>query len=425
MKNSVYILNSLFFVLITIAGGVLFWVMPQQTISQDEKRKLTVMPTANVESVFSGNFGKQFDSFYNDHFAFRERWITMADQIKAIKGLQNQDFKVITPTPSNDIDVVTKPTANPNIANASASTVTKTPPPSNLDDEFSKVKGVVIVNGRVVQNFGGSKATIAPFADMLNAYRKTLDPSIKMYAMIIPAGSDFYLPQQVNHGVMKEKQVMDIFNGLLDSGITPVNAYDSMLPHKDEYIMFRTDHHWTGLGAYYAYTAFAQVAGFTPLRLEQMSHIEHEGTFLGSLYQYTHDEDLTKHPDTLDYYKIPNVVSVRVFNKGTTDSMKGSLYADRAKGYPVFLGGDFPLMQIKTDVPNDRKILIVKDSFGNALSTYLAANYSEVYVVDYRYFKGSIPQLMQDFGIQELLYAHNSFAANSKAVVKYGTDMLH
>lgn len=419
----------MFFVLITIAGGVLFWLLPQQTVSQDEKRKLAVMPTASVDSVFFGGYEKQFEAFYNDHFAFRDHWISLADQVKSLKGLHDQEFKVITPAPSADTEVVAE-TANPSTTSdtpnpASATTASqKSTTSANLDDEFSKVKGVVIVNGRVVQNFGGSKATIQPFADMLNAYRKTLDPSIKMYAMIIPAGSDFYLPYQVNHGVMKEKQVMDIFNGLLDSGITPVNAYDSILPHKDEYIMFRTDHHWTGLGAYYAYTAFAQVAGFTPLPLEQMSHIEHEGTFLGSLYQYTHDEDLTKHPDTLDYYKIPNGVSVRVFNKGTTDGIKGSLYADKAKGYPIFLGGDFPLMQIKSDVANTRKILIVKDSFGNALSTYLAANYNEVYVVDYRYFKGNIPQLMKEYGIQELLYAHNSFAANSKAVVKYGTDML-
>lgn len=435
MAKILMILHSLTFIIVMVAGGLAFWIMPKQAISNDENRELKPLPFATQESVLSGKYPKEFEEYYNDHFPFRNDWIAFANDVKTLKGRQNDEFRVIaTPPPPKPAPTITN---NPN--EQVLATSTDLPPQEQSDssgdevvidqEEFSKVKGVVVVNGRVVQNFGGSKATISPYADMLNKYRQKLDPNIKMYVMMIPAGSDFYLPRQVNDGVMKEKENITLLNSLLDPTIMPVPAYEEMLPHKNEYIMYRTDHHWTGLGAYYAYRAMATTAGFTPVALSEMTKIKSDKTFMGSLYKYTRDEGLKKNPDVMEYQKIPTVDTVKVFvNTGKSTHKDANtpwmLYYEKANNYGLFLGGDHPLVKITTENQSGRKLLLIKDSFGNALAPFFASHFDEIFVIDYRHFKGGVLSLIKEHGITDFLYAHNSFAANSDSVVKLGTAMM-
>lgn len=439
MSKILMALHSLWFIIVMVVGGVAFWLMPKQTVSNDENRELKALPVADEQTVLSGKFSKEFEEYYNDHFPLRDEWIAFANDIKALKGVQNDEFRVITapppaPKPSKD-ESKTPPTSdNSAIAHAQA-TPNQNPQEVSAEEvdidqeEFSKVRGVVVVNGRVVQNFGGSKATISPYATMLGKYRQKLDPSVKMYVMMIPAGSDFYMPKQVHKGVLKEKENIALLNSLLDPTIIPVPAYEEMLPHKDEYIMYRTDHHWTGLGAYYAYRAMAKTAGFVPVELSQMTHAKHEKTFMGSLYKYTRDEGLKKNPDIVEYQKIPTADTTKVYvntaKSGHTDATTPwVLYYEKTNNYGLFLGGDYPLVKITTQNQSGRKILLIKDSFGNALAPFLASHFDEVFVIDYRHFKGGVLSLIKEHGITDFLYAHNSFAANSDAVVKLGTAMM-
>ncbi len=438
MAKIIMMLHSLAFVVVMVVGGVAFWVLPKQSISNDENRELKSLPVADQESVLSGKYSKDFEEYYNDHFPLRDDWIAFANDVKALKGRQNDEFRIITtpPPPKSDVSqekAFAKPQTEPPDDKTSHQ-------PTNADqiakedafidqEEFSKVKGVVVVNGRVVQNFGGSKTTIDPYAKMLNKYRQKLDPSIRMYVMMIPAGSDFYLPKQVNGGVMKEKENIALLNSLLDPTITPVPTYEEMLPHKDEYIMYRTDHHWTGLGAYYAYRAMAISAGFTPVELAEMTHVQSDKTFMGSLYKYTRDEGLKNNPDVMQYQKIPTTDAVKVFVNTDKSTHKDAstpwmLYYENTNNYGLFLGGDHPLIKITTNNQSGRKLLLIKDSFGNALAPFFASHFDEIFVIDYRHFKGGVLSLIKEHGITDFLYAHNSFAANSDSVVKLGTAMM-
>lgn len=417
----IWLLNSCLFVIVLIVGGVAFWTLPQQSISEDEKRELKARPVATSESVFSGRYEKDFEEYYNDHFPLRDRWIEFANVLNTFKGQQDQEFRVIN-TQSPPVNTGAIAAAQNEVVTGDENEEAEE---EALAAEFTKVRGVVVVDGRVVQNFGGSKATITPFANLVNDYRAALD-GVKMYTLAIPAGSDYYLPKQVTGGAKKEKESIDLFNSMVDPSIINVPAYDELAKHKKEYIAFRTDHHWTGLGAYYAYVAFARSAGFEPLRLDEMEHIKADKTFLGSLFSYTKDQALKKNPDLLEYYKIPNSYKVTI-HKGKAQTA-GDLYVSWSNNYGLFLGGDHPLTHIHADNGSGRKILMIKDSFGNALAPYLAAHYDDVYVVDYRYFKKSlgktVPQFMKENGVGEFLYAHNTFAMNSQAAVKLGRDML-
>lgn len=415
----IWILSSTLFTASLCIGGIAFWTMPQKSISEDEKRTLKALPEANTSTIFSGKYEKEFEEYYNDHFPLRDQWIEFANLLGSFKGKQDQEFRVI------NTEAPQKNTGAPAVGQTAQESKQEPDAAAEeelLNSEFTKVRGVVVVNGRVVQNFGGSKATLTPFVNLVNDYRQRLNPKVKMYVMAIPTGGDFYLPPQVNQGIKKEKENIELLGEMIAPDIVSIPAYDEIAPHKKEYIMFRTDHHWTGLGAYYAYVAFAKTAGFTPLTLEQMQYVKAEKTFLGSLFSYTKDRELKKNPDILEYYKIPNNTQVTIHKGGKQST--GALYVEWSNNYGLFLGGDHPLTHIHTDNNSGRKLLMIKDSFGNALAPYLAAHYDDIYVIDYRYFKKSIPKFMEQNNIGEFLYAHNTFAMNSQAAVKLGRGML-
>ena len=463
MKKLLWIANSSLFCVILIIGGVAFWTLPKQTISSDENRKLMDFPLANQETIFSGKFEKAFEEYYNDHFPLRENWLTLANHLNTFKGSQEQEIRVITlnnqhndeiyldqemiteeTSSASNIDVsdsalernvdtekseeaheplTTDTTSNTETVEVESAKNTEKHLPSDINEEFNRIKGVIVVNGRVLQIFAGSKQTITPYVNMLTTYRKKLANDIKMYTMMIPSGSDFYLPYQVNKGVLKEKENIELFNSLLPKNIVSVPVYKEMEPHKNEYIQFRTDHHWTGLGAYYAYVAFAKKAGFQPLALSDMQYEAKKASFLGSLYNYTKDNELKKNPDLLEYYKVPTQSVVKIYGDAPTP-IAGQVYAEKNNNYVLFIGGDNPLVHFHTETSERKSLLVVKDSFGNALIPYLTAHYKDIYVVDYRYFKGNILRLMKRHDIKELLYAHNTFAANTKTTTKLGLQML-
>jgi len=149
--------------------------------------------------------------------------------------------------------------------------------------------------------------------------------------------------------------------------------------------------------------------------------------FLGTLYNYTRAEVLKENIDSVVYHKIPYETKATVFKNGITKGTSGLLYAEMAKGgnsYGVYLGSDYPLMRVITPITNKRRLVVFKDSYGNALSPYLASHFQEVFIVDYRYFNGSLPELIKTYGITDLLFAHNVYVLNSDYTIKREMGML-
>ena len=409
---------SLIFVAAVIVGGTLFLVLPKPQISVAEKRTLAAAPKFSQQNFFSGKFSDQAEAFYNDNFIWREAWLEAADLLKSLKGWQ--DFNAIQLVGSSSASAAKQPIEPAHQALAGTA-------PVPIDEEYQRVKALIISKGRAIQMFGGTAASVKPFADLINSYRATLPPADKIYVMPIPSGSDFYLPREVFNGELRERKNFEDFYAMLKPGIIRVRAYESIAPHTADYVWLKTDHHWTGLGAYYAYRSFAKSAGFEPLPLNRLTHKRLPKPFLGSLYYRTRSESLANNPDVLNYYMVPNQTRVHIIRKGLDGGEPAVLYYEKTSGgnsYGVFLGGDHPLMRVETGIKNGRKIVIIKDSYGNAFAPYLAAHYEEVWIADYRYFKGSIPELMKRHGIRELLYAQNSFAMNTIGTVHYGRAML-
>jgi hypothetical protein len=409
--------NIALFALVLAAGAVMFVTSPKQAISMTEKRRLAPAPDWSWRSVWSGRTGSALTDYYSDHFEFRDRFLAIADEIKAARGFKTGDYEVVA-TSGNHAPPATTP-GKPDAPSQDAQI-------NNDDGDYDNIRSVIVYKNKAVQISIGSPTTAKRFADVVNAYHQTLGPAVKVYCMAIPVGSDFYLPHAINDGQKRElKNINDLY-GDLAPGIVPVDAYRALAQHAQEYTYFRTDHHWTAIGAYYAYRNFAAAAGLTPIASRAMVKHTIPG-FMGSLYSYTRSDALKNSVDYVNYFVIPNQTSETVYRGHGKPPAHARVYETTAKGgnaYSVFIGGDYPVTRIVSDVPGTRKILVIKDSYGNAFVPYLAANYHEVWVVDYRSFWGSIAQLVRDNGIGEVLFAHNSYVYNGKLAITRDMKML-
>ncbi len=391
----------LIFGLVIYGGAGLFVALPKQQLSVDEKRELAQWPELTWQSYLSGDYTDGIDSYYSDNFIFRRNFVDAAGAIRQARGTAYGGIEVYEDT------AATTAAAVPADAEASAAT----------EDEpaFQTVRSVVIFRGRAVQRFRSNAAMTTPFASVINDFAAEMDGRVRVFAMAIPVGADFFLPAALNEGEAKESDNITQFYDQLDPRVIRVPAYQEIARHRQEYIQFRTDHHWTARGAYYAYRAFAGSAGFRPIDLDAMKRGRIRN-FLGTLYYRTRSAELRDNPDRVDYWQVPYETRTTMFRSGYETGVPGSLYFRQASGanaYGVFLAGDHPLMRVVSDNGSRRRILITKDSYGNPLATYFAANYGEVFIVDLRYFDGDIREVIDRYDIHDVLIAHNVFTINT------------
>lgn len=397
-----------------------FFLMPTKKISEDEKRSLAKFPIFQAKHLLSGSYMDSIDLYFSDHYPWRDNFIKLSNSFVSLRGFSNAEITYYSRnTNSKPLEKTATITDSLSTKNTTAAIISDE---KNLD--FETIKSVVVYNKRAIQIFSGSAYSAKNYATLINNFKKTFGSSVNVYCMPIPVGADFYLPEKINK--QKEKQFINDVFSQLQQDVIKVNAYEQLAKHKNEYIQFNTDHHWTGRGAYHAYVAFCSSGGIQPLSLNSFQK-RVIPNFLGTLYYYTLSKQLKNNTDSVEYFKIPVQTKTYFTKSGAKSEQPCQLYAEYAKGsnaYGVFLGGDFPVMRVKSDLKNGRKVLILKDSYGNAFSPYLASHFEEVYIIDFRYFNGSIKDLVKKNNITDILFGHNVYVANSNYTVKKEMNML-
>ncbi len=306
--------------------------------------------------------------------------------------------------PSGQASISPNLAENTEPADAPAGSQAPSPTENPARDDNGKTIGKVLI-------YKDSAYALFPFSqDSANYYVKTLHEfrqeagdEVTVYSMLVPTNMEFLQEEKFQALTDSQKDAIDYVYAKLQ-GVVPVDAYTPLKEHCDEYVYFRTDHHWTALGAYYAYTGFAKAAGFEPVSLDryQTETIE---DYVGSMYETTGSSNLKRNPDTITVYK---PFTKNEYNVYYSSAIKMKVidmsHADKKVKYRVFLSGDRPLGIIKTEVANGRKILVIKDSYGNAMVPFLLPHYEEIYVVDPRQYEKNIFQLIQNNDIQEVLF---------------------
>lgn len=325
-------------------------------------------------------------------------------------------------TQSGDKQDTTGDTDNTDADNAGdgKSDVTTTKPASSnvitTSDKPYQSGGVYVVGsaGYEMYNYVGSLAE--KYQSTVNAVADSLSGVSQVYAMAIPLSSGITLPDELFSDIPGSDQAQaekDILAGM-GQNVKTIPLHDVMMSHRTEYIYFRTDHHWTALGAYYAYVQFCTAKGITPHNLSDYEVSQFPG-FLGSFYNDGGKPDAMKNdPDTVNaYHPVSATASMKYGDNENSTLTGGQVIFDESTAsaslkYGTFIMGDNPFTVIENpEVSNGESCIVVKESFGNAFVPFLVDHYQTVYVVDYRYYSGSITQLARDKGVKDVLFVNN------------------
>ena len=250
------------------------------------------------------------------------------------------------------------------------------------------------------------------YADAVNKAAAAL-PDVKVYNMVIPTSSEFYVPDDITGFTSSQKEKIDHIASMLN-GVTNVDAYSVLKAHMEEPIYTRTDHHWQPLGAYYAAEQFAKAAGvedkFAPL--SQYTEVVKDG-YMGSLYGYSKSENLKSDPEPFTLYISPNDKALKTtyYDTAFDNGYESDLFVTRdgSNYYCSFLGSDNRIAKIETDCDNGKTLVVMKESYGNGLIPFLTQCYQTIYVCDARYFDLNAIQFCKDVNADDLLFAVCTF----------------
>ena len=282
--------------------------------------------------------------------------------------------------------------------------------------------GVYIYNGMALELFGGSDSSATYYAETISEFKKNA-PEYTVYNMVVPNHTEFALPRRlIEDGTVSANIQSDSIKKIYESytaDVQPINCYNNLAAHIDEYIYFNTDHHWSGLGAYYAYEAFCQQTGQEALDLSTCTE-KTIPDFEGTLASY--DESVMNNLDTVHFWTFPYATHADRLSENGGEMDQVSVYYEQEPSgtlsYGVFIWGDNPLfIEYNDELQNGKKIAVVKESYGNAFVPYLTKNYQEVHVIDPRHWQGNLKSYMQDNNIDEVLFINNVMSANNAEFV--------
>ena len=403
--------------LLLFVVGLLLFLRP--TTSESEKRELTKFPAFSVESLISGEYFNQINTWYADTYPGREGLISVNNAIRELFGIRTVQL------------VQSKPDLPDDTPNEPSDPSTPSNPDTPVDTTPIERLGSVYVKGSTAYEvYTENKSNSRRYAELIVRAAEQLGGDVKVYDIIVPLSSSIHLSAKElgQIGASDSKAAIDaMYAGM--SGVVTVDAYSILREHNDEYLYFRTDHHWTARGAYYAYTAYCKAAGMEPLPLSTWQKYEFEG-FLGTLYNEANQPAALKNnPDTVEAW-VPNGTNdVRITDKsGASLKYRGGLvrtdtdsfYSNPSSKYNCFIMGDTPMTEIHNETKSDgSSIIVVKESFGNAFVPFLVDHYEYVYVVDYRYFKSATGKTLAEFvsekGCDTVLFINNLTATSATA----------
>lgn len=291
---------------------------------------------------------------------------------------------------------------------------------------------------RAIEPFNAAPERLEAYAGAVAEYGSLFGDSIRVYCMPVPTSAAYYSPEAARHtGSAIRPAMLNLFEAV-GTGVTPVDIYPVLGRHAAEPIYSRTDHHWAPQGAYWAARAFANVAGVPFATAESYDTCRIEG-FVGTMARFSRITAISRAPETFEYYMpkrddysaeyvVYTLDGTRRNVVSQSEPEPGTLFKTNAKGsssYLVFLGGDTRLTKVETGGPKGRRLLILKDSFGNPLAGYLLDSFEQIHVADCRYFTPNMIDYISANGITDILFVNNmSHIVNPATAASYHTYLI-
>lgn len=345
-----------------LAGDLLLAAVPKQTFSENENRVLEPLPVPSVDSILSGSFMKSAENYVGDHFPLRNTFVSLNTAEQLLLGRRDLASNYGTVPAEGGVyfgkkdhiyEVLLPDKTGIFQDNASAFA------------EFAKKSGVTL--------------TILPVPSGSQEQTENLPYSAPNYDQRL-------LYEELTQMVGKNATVVDLFDQL------------SLKTGNDYY--FKTDHHWNTYGAYIGYAALSKSVGFPCLKQNEFDYKTVQQPFYGTLYSKA--VNTWQKPDTLilPFAKGKSSV-IQVTGEKTHQGIYWDEYLDQKDKYSVYLGGNPSLTVVKNPDAKGGKLLLLKDSFANSMIPYLSQNFSEIHLVDLRYYSKDIYEYITQNGIEQ------------------------
>ena len=350
MRNK--IITSAFCLLLAV--GVLSGILtPDKYYSESEKRTLTQKEAVSIADFSSGKMGTQVEKYLADQFPGRDKWISVKTLAERISG-KTEISDVYFGRDGYLIDAFTSYDEKQYQANLEALKL--------LADKISVPMQLVPVP-TAAQILSGK----------LPAYAPNLD----------------------------QKALYDSARAL---GLDTVNVFDILSEHKDEYIYYKTDHHYTSLGAYYCYAAWMRSQGKTPEPVSAWQSQTLCVNFRGTSYNKVNYTFADRDTITAYYKTLTHKVS---YNGGSyvTDGIYERKYLSGKDQYAAFLNSNQSSTVVSGE--GEGKLLIIKDSYANCFAQFVIDDYAETHLIDLRFFKDSVSDYIAENGITQVLVLYN------------------
>ncbi len=412
-----------FFVVLSVLTIVSFIIPLRPTQSSTEKRNLAEFPDFTLEALASGDYFDNITLWFSDTFPGREEWLDLSSTITSLHGYS--EIAIAGDLPEvEQVQVVPAVTDPTDVPEAIQPSQTGEQAEAQLEEPeqwggIHAGESAEINLGAVIQ-IGDTAFNAQGFSQIYSErYAQTLtDFAARMKEIGVNVIS---APIPTAVGIMVEKQYLEKLNCApqdeiirflhdnMSDDVIKVDTYGALIDHNDEYIYFRTDHHWTALGAYYVYEELCATMGYEATPLEDFEEFD-QGTFEGSIYWKCKYPKRLKLDNVMAYIP-PGEVSMMVY-KNSAHGYERPVIDDtrereRNTKYLTFISSDNPLSVITNEsIPDAPNCILLKDSFGNAFAPFLTQNYHKVLAVDYRKFSAAtMGYIAENYDIQDVIIA--------------------
>lgn len=359
-------LVGIIFILILFLFLIINIIVPNKEKSVQENRMLATKPKFRLSSLISGDYDEKFEAYMDDQFVGRDMWRKLKVTVDRIGG-------------------------------------------SRLEN------GVYIgTNGQLLEQIEvADKNHLAANIKAIKSFSER-QKKIPVRMMLVPDAANV-----LNHSLPAlakpedQTQMFSMVRKDLGDSVEWIDVSTELNKHKTEKIYYKTDHHWTTLGAFYAFQATAPSLGI-------------EGDLSGKYVSYAVSDSFNGmlasksgvnlgEKEQIDIY-VPTEEDTDLIVDYVDEGKRSTSLYDSSKlkekdQYTVFLGGNSSLLDIRTVSTSTKRLLLVKDSFANSFIPFLTPYYREIVVVDPRYYSGTINDLMDSYRISEVLflYSGNTF----------------
>ncbi len=365
-------LLTVVFIVWIFAFSLAGFLLPDTDFSESENRFLTQLPAFSLESLLSGRFTSDFESYLNDQFVGRDLFVTISEAMRFGVGLRE----------TGEVYVC-----------ANGALVQKT---NRLEQEQAER------NARLVGAFAQSAETPVVFA--------LIPDAAELLASLLPAGAPHANERALIDALYTASGANEAY-----AAVKTADILGALCAREPAALYYRTDHHWTSLGAYYGYAALSEVLGFAPTALSDYAPETVSTDFYGTLYSKAPLWWLQ--PDSIERYAPEAGITVASY--GGAQQGETGLYVPenlaKKDQYTYFLGGNAPRVVVKTAVKDAPRLLILRDSFADSAVPFLAAHFSELHLLDARYYKLPLSAYMEENGIDLalVLYSVKTFCEDT------------